>query len=150
VRFGRWTKLWEPGFHLRIPFFDEVRVVNTRLNVATAPSQTLTTLDGRLLTVAAAVGFRIADPVKAMMLVRDPASVCAAIAQGEFAAYIAQRRLDEVRPMELELAVLSALSTFGGTAIVFEFIRLVDFAACRTIRLLQDSWRPNSGHEDKL
>ena len=150
VRFGRWVKVWEAGLHLRIPFFDDVRVVNTRLMVATVPSLTVTTLDGRVVTLAANIGLRIADPVKVLMAFRDPTNVCSAFAQGEFQSFIASRTLEDCKPAVVERAVSVALTAFGKEAIEFVFVRLVDFAVCRTIRLINDNWRPNSGHGESL
>jgi hypothetical protein len=35
-------------------------------------------------------------------------------------------------------------------SIVNEFVSIVEFAAVRTFRLLNDTWRPNTGHGETL
>lgn len=145
VRFGKWTVLWEPGIHLRVPFFDEVRVVNTRLLIAACPCQTVSTKDRIAVTVAALVAFRIVDPMEAIMRLRDPESCAASFAQAAMAQQIAGHDLSGITPETLEQAALEAVRKLGA-GFEFESVRIVDFAAVRTIRLLQEQWRPHTGH----
>lgn len=148
VRFGRWVRIWEPGFHLRIPFFDNVLPVNTRLRVAAVPSQTITTSDGKALTIAANLGFRVTDPLAAMLLLQQPDATCAALVQSEFARLVIGKTLVQIVPHEVEDGALAALRDRYGAAIMFDWVRIIDFAAVRTFRLIQDNWRPATGHQD--
>lgn len=147
VRFGKWTRIWEPGFHFRLPIFDAVKPVNTRLRIACVPSQTITTKDGKTLTVAANLGFRISDPLRAMLRLQAPESTCAALVQAEFTRLITPCVLADIQASEIEAASLEALKAAYGDAIAFDFVHVVDFAAVKTLRLLNESWRPNTGHD---
>jgi hypothetical protein len=149
-RFGKWTKLLEPGFHWRIPYFDEMRVANTRQRVASTSSQTVMTVDQRTVTVAANIAFRIVDPLGVMMRLQQPENICAAFAQGEFARFIAAHRLDELHPGDMEAHVVVGLQEFVGQGIAIDFVRVIEFCAVKTLRLLQEQWKPSTGHGDTL
>jgi SPFH domain/Band 7 family protein len=145
VRLGRWHRMWEPGFHWRIPFADHVRVINTRLRLAPVPCVTITTKDGKTVTAAGTVGFRIADPYRALLTVQHPEAAASAFAQAALAEYVAARRAEDLTVVELQELALDTLrkSDLEGP---FEFtlVRVSDFAIVRTLRLLQEQWRPSS------
>jgi len=145
VRLGRWTRLLEPGLHWRIPFLDVVRLINSRLRIASIPCVTVTTQDGKTVTAAGAVGFRITDPYKALLTIQNPEDAAAALAQAGFAAYLIVRKADALSVEEMEREVLGVLASSGLDGLEFEFVKVVDFAIVRTIRLLQEQWRPNTG-----
>jgi len=146
VRIGKHAVLWEPGIYFRVPLIDSVKIVNNRMRVYPFPCQTVTTRDGQTLTVAGVVGFRVADPLAAMLKIAQPEMSCAAFAQSAIAEYIASRDLANVRIEGIEAAALARL-TAVTSGIVFDFVRIVDFAAVKTIRLLQESWRPATNVE---
>jgi regulator of protease activity HflC (stomatin/prohibitin superfamily) len=145
VRFGRNPILWESGFHWRIPYFDEIRVANTRLRIACVPAQTITTLDGRTLTIDVSLAFRIRDPLVAMMRLQKPEDSCAGFAQIAVARFIKTRSYAEITLDELEAAVRAEMVELAGDGLAFEYVRVVEFALMRTIRLIQDTWRPHTG-----
>src|SRR5687768_9571068 len=72
VRAGKWTKVLECGWHWRIPFFDTIWLVNSRLRFAPFPCTTISTVDGKTVTAAGTVGFRIVDPLLAKMTWHQP------------------------------------------------------------------------------
>jgi len=68
LRFGRYHRILEPGFHFLWPFYIE-RVVQDSVVPRTwnLGPQGLTTLDGRLITVSAIITHSIKDIRKAML-----------------------------------------------------------------------------------
>lgn len=148
VRAGKHTAQLGPGLHFRIPYLDDVRVVNTRLRVAPVPSHTLSTKDGKAVTVAGAVGFCINDPLAASTRFHYAESTCAVLAQKHMARYIVARTVAELNVPELEAEVVSVLTKeCKGAGLAFEFMSVTDFAIVRTIRLMQESWRQHTGEE---
>lgn len=151
VRLGKHPRLLEPGLHPRIPYADEVTVVNTRLRVAAVATQTVTTRDGKALTIGGNVGFRIAQPLEALNALQSPESTVAALAQREASTFISQREWADLAGPLVERAVLDALRAFAvGKGITFDFVSCVDFAVVRTYRLLQEEWRPGTAHREEL
>jgi regulator of protease activity HflC (stomatin/prohibitin superfamily) len=145
VRFGRNPILWESGFHWRIPYFDEVRIANTRLRLACVPAQTITTRDKTTVTIDVSVAFRITDPLVAMLRLQQPEDSCAGFAQVAVARYVSERQYPEINLAELEHAVLTEIGSMAGEGVQVEYVRITEFALIRTIRLIQDSWRPHTG-----
>lgn len=143
VRLGKHTKQLGPGVHLRIPLVDHITPVNTRIRIAAFPCVTVSTTDGPVFTAAGLVGFRIVDPLLSMQTFKEPETSCSAFAQGVAAEYISVRTSGEVNPCELETYAMEQLA-HSVSGIEFEFVRLTDCAAVRTIRLLQESWRPET------
>ena len=144
IRLGRWVRPWEPGLHFRVPFLDQVRVINTRLRMSAVPCVTVTTRDGKTVTAAGCVGFTIADPYRALLTVQQPEHAASALGQAALAAYITARSVDELRVAEMESAALTTLQAAGLAGFEFVWVKTVDFAVVRTFRLLQEQWRPST------
>jgi regulator of protease activity HflC (stomatin/prohibitin superfamily) len=149
VRFGNRTTVLEPGLHWRIPFFDEIRTLNNRLRVAAFPCVTVSTRDGRAVTISGNVAFRITDPKAALLAMSEPGMMLAAVAQSVCARLISAA--DSVQQLEapaLEASAVADLREFAaGKGIEVEFFRLVDFVVVRALRLLQEEWRPRSNED---
>jgi regulator of protease activity HflC (stomatin/prohibitin superfamily) len=142
VRFGKHASVLEPGVHFRIPLADEVMLFNNRLRVAPIPAQTMTTADGEVVSVAGNVGFRIADPLLAMLSLQQPEYSVAALAQSSAATYIRERAFDDLDAGDLQLFAQENLQAVAD-GLVIEFVSITDFARVnRTFRLLGDEWRP--------
>ena len=61
VRLGRRVRLLPAGAYLVIPFIDRVYRQTIRRRLSIIPPQTLTTRDGKSVTLGSAVGYSIVD-----------------------------------------------------------------------------------------
>lgn len=127
VRLGKTAGALRPGPHFRIPFLDEIVLVNTRLRIESTP---MVTLPGRgpntARCVSAVVGFRIEDPLKAMLRYNQPGAALLAVVQ---AALCKNGNED---------ACLSAVRAISeGAGIVTEFVYFSENVEVRTYRLIQ-------------
>lgn len=61
VRGGKRTRIIKAGIHFRIPFYDQVYVQTTRMRVVQGPLQTVTTMDGKTITIVMNMGYTIQD-----------------------------------------------------------------------------------------
>lgn len=136
VRLGSRVVVWEPGWHIKLPFVDEIVPVNTRLRIADTGSQTLTAADGRVLTVGIAIGFRIPDPLAALLKMQHPESSCSAIAGSAVAGLVCGAK--EPSPAAVEEYVLETLRR--ETPYEIEFVRVRDFAFARALRLMHENY----------
>lgn len=144
VRLGNRVLVWEPGWHIRLPFIDDVQVLNTRLRMADGGAQTLTTSDGHALTVSVTIGFSIVDPERAMLRMHHPEVSCGCLASSVVAELVSATSRAELRPAAIEAHVLEKLCAEAGYN--FEFVRVTDFAFARTYRLLNDNWYSRAQH----
>lgn len=144
VRMGKHAVVLGPGIHLRLPLVDEAMLFNNRLRIASFPNQTLTTIDGRTVSIAGNVGFRIDDPLRAMNALQQPEYSCAALVQTSAASYVTARAFADLDPCELQHVAKDDLSRVAD-GIAIEYVAITDFApVSRTFRLLGDEWRPST------
>lgn len=144
VRAGKNTKELEAGIHWRIPFVDEVLIVNHRLRIAISTGQQPTTRDGRTVNIAANLGIRIDSPEKALKAFMQPEYTCAALVQGIFAQYVFTRDFDELSPIEMQTEAKAELEQIADGFAV-EFVNVTDFAPVnRTFRVIGDDWKPQT------
>lgn len=137
VRFGKRVRTLAPGVHLRIPYADSVYRQTVRLRLCMMGIQTLSTSDGKTITLAASLGYRIADVWKLYNTLHHAEATIQNLAMGEIARFVQGRTLAECGPAAIEKAVSSALSLdqYGISA---DGIRLLDFAVVKTYRLINE------------
>lgn len=138
VRFGNRVSLLEPGVHFRIPFFDAITLLNTRLRVLHTDPQMLTTSDGLVLTISTTIGFRIIDPLAAALRYQSPEFTIRSLAQGLIADAVIGRSSTELTPQTIARDTLAALRAMGG-GYEYELCTASDFGYVRTYRLLNSN-----------
>lgn len=129
IRLGRVAASLAPGPHFRIPFLDEITIINTRLRVSTAPTVTIAGANGKVRVISATVGYRIADPRRAMLRYTHPDPAVLTLAQAEVAAGFTS---DEAHQHLGE--------AMGENGIAVEFVRYVEDVEVKAYRLLQYGW----------
>jgi regulator of protease activity HflC (stomatin/prohibitin superfamily) len=95
-RLGRLRGARGPGLVLIIPLIERTRWVNLQVDTADIPPQDLITKDNVTVRVEAAVFFRVADPVKAVIAIRDYQHGVLRIAQTTLRATLGQHELDDL------------------------------------------------------
>lgn len=131
-----------PGLHPKIPLLDEVYMVNTRLRLAPSTDQTLSTKDGKVVTLSIALGFSIIDPLQAMNTYQDPESSVAMLSNNFAADYITSRDLEEIHTSEIEGFIEAGLKDVDPhNGITIEFVKVTNFVwstPSKTLRLIQN------------
>jgi regulator of protease activity HflC (stomatin/prohibitin superfamily) len=95
-RLGRLRGARGPGLVLLIPFVERARWVNLQVETADIPAQDLITEDNVTIQVEAAVFFRVADPVKAVVAISDYRHAVLRIAQTTQRATLGRHELDDL------------------------------------------------------
>lgn len=85
-----------PGLVLIIPLIERTRWVNLQVDTSDIPPQDLITKDNVTVRVEAAVFFRVVDPVKAVVEIRDYQHGVLRIAQTTLRATLGQHDLDDL------------------------------------------------------
>ena len=137
VRLGKHTKLLGAGVHFRIPYLDKVYVHTTRKRLVHTSAQTLTTKDGKHVTIAGSLGYSIADLLKMYDTLHQPKDTIVQELMGEISSFIVTHDLDACAPSVIEQQVNDRrgglLAAYGIKS--HGFI-VTDFAVVRTYRLL--------------
>ena len=137
VRLGRAGVALAPGPHWRIPFLDEVTLVNTRLRIAPTPPVTIASGD-KTRVVSANIGFFVRDPLRAMMQFTDPVSAVLSIAQSEIATGRTAPECEERMRERFD----------GDRGIAVEFLRFTENVEIPGLRLLQNQWGVSDGMQN--
>jgi regulator of protease activity HflC (stomatin/prohibitin superfamily) len=85
-----------PGLVLILPLLERTRRVNLQVDTADIPPQDLITKDNVTVRVEAAVFFRVVDPVKAVVQIRDYQHGVLRIAQTTLRTTLGQHDLDDL------------------------------------------------------
>lgn len=154
VRMGKHVRVLQAGAHLRIPFVDRVFRQTIRRRYATVPTQTITTRDGRTVTVSGTIGYEIHDVGRLYDTLHHAQEALQSEAQGIVARFIAARDYEDCQPDAIEEHVPKAMDLgrygMGGLELF-----VTDYAAPLTVRLIQgapkdwvDGDSLNTTHED--
>lgn len=68
---GKFSKIWEPGWHLLIPIFQKVMKVDIRVKAVDVPDQEAITKDNIPVKINAVIYFRVSDAAKAVIAVEN-------------------------------------------------------------------------------
>jgi regulator of protease activity HflC (stomatin/prohibitin superfamily) len=152
VRFGKKVRILTGGIYFRLPFVDKVFIQTNRLRVAQGPPQTVTTSDGKALTLVACLGYSIVDIRRVYMELFNAETTLCNILQGVIADEVCRRTLAECHPSELEKAINNAMAqTEEKYGLKFAYTKITGFALVKTFRLIQDSshWVPDNLNTNK-
>jgi hypothetical protein len=142
ARFGKHVKLFGPGAHFRIPFFDAVFIQNTRRRLMSIGSQTLTTKDRKLVTIHSTLGFVVSDVLRLQQTLHDPDGTIMQHVTALLSQDIATHRLEQCSPADVvnRVAAKLNLEEFGLSNAELALTSYV--ADIRTLRLIQDNAAP--------
>lgn len=140
VRWGRHVRLLNGGTYIRIPFIDRVYRQSVRRRLSIIPPQTLTTKDGRAITVGAAIGYAIVDLRKLYDTLHDAADTIQSAVSARVASYVATHTFDECRPEQIEAHVRDGL-TLGEYGLGSTEFYITNFAAVKTYRFITGEMR---------
>lgn len=138
TRNGNSTKLLNKGIYFKLPYFDSVYVQESRLRIGDTPTQTVTTKDGKTITISSAIGYSIDNIEQLYNTLYHPETTISNISSSETATYIFSKNADEINPTEIEKVVLEKLNSLDY-GLKFEYFKITSFAIARTYRLIQDA-----------
>jgi regulator of protease activity HflC (stomatin/prohibitin superfamily) len=96
LRLGKFIGIRGPGLAFLVPFVDRGLIVDMRINTIDVPKQEVITRDNVTIRIDAAVYYRVIDPERAILRVRDYNYAIALLAQTTTRDVIGQLDLDDV------------------------------------------------------
>lgn len=132
-----WTVLawWDRSVDLR-PNSNTALVIDARY--ATTTPQTVSTLDGFVLTISGQLGYRIVDLDKLYDTLQQGENAIRSIAQGAIARYIFTHKLFECSPADVESSVAAVLD-LEKYGLEYDALQLTTFCRVKTYRLIMDN-----------
>ena len=111
LRLGTHQTVLGAGIHLKIPFIHQVYTQSTRLLIVDTPNQTVTTADGRVVTLSVVVGYRITDLKRVFNSIQSPKDAVNSLAMGAVAAYVTSHSSAECSVPAIEADLVTQLDT---------------------------------------
>lgn len=138
VRAGKHVTLLHAGVYLKLPLIDQVFIQTTRRRFSAVPTQDLTTVDGKTVTVAGSLGYSILDVQKLYATLHHGEATLEAEAQGVISDYITDNVYEDLNAQTLREHVVEHLDfdRYGIGEVDFVLTTLV---CARTFRLLQSA-----------
>lgn len=138
LRFGRFVRVLEPGFHFCRPFhIDHVMVDNVVTRTVHLGAQSLTTKDGKTIVVSAIVTMRIEDVKRALLEVE---SIEHAMMDSCYAAvnnHVDSSTWEQLHGDEAFKSLTRSCKREGKRyGLEIERVQLADLAICRTYRMV--------------
>lgn len=96
LRLGKYVGIRGPGLVFLVPFIDRGIIVDTRINTVDVPKQDVITRDNVTVRIDAVVYYRVLDPERAVMKVRDYNYAIAMLAQTTIRDVVGQLELDDI------------------------------------------------------
>jgi regulator of protease activity HflC (stomatin/prohibitin superfamily) len=138
-RFGRvMSNIRDPGLRFIIPIADKMVKVTMQTVVLGVPAQGAITRDNVTVTVDAVVYFRVVDPVKALVNVRDYPSAVSQVSQTSLRAVIGRADLDTLlsdrEQINDQLKSVIDAPTEGPWGLLIERVEVKDIALPETMK----------------
>lgn len=151
VRCGKHATLLTAGMHWKLPVLDTIYLQPVRLRAQYIEPQTVTTADGRSISLSVAVHYRIADLLKLYNTIHNQSDTISQTTQGEVAGYVSGFELGSLNKASLELYLTETLhqriDPFGLEVVE---VQVTNFAVVKTYRLISGSFGPLQSFHDKM
>ncbi len=93
---GKYTKMWQPGWHVIIPVFQKLMKVDIRVKAVDVPDQEAITKDNIPIRINAVIYYKINDASKAVIEVEDFFNAVSQLAQTTMRNAVGEVKLDEL------------------------------------------------------
>lgn len=149
VRAGKRVSLLGPGIHLRIPLLDVFYIQPIRVRAQFIQSQTLTTIDGKAISLASALQFEIKDLLVLYRTVHNAHDAVEQKVQGAIAKYISRIKLTDIDVKSLESFVEESLrlDDFGLKVNSFS---ITNFIVVKPYRFVSGEMGGYTGYDQRL
>ena len=150
VRLGKAMTVLPPGWHWKMPLIDVIYRQTVRLRTNSLSMQTLSTRDGAVVMVGAAVGYAVADIQRLYDTLHHAEDTLSQLAGSAIARHVFRSNRALLTPEALQADVSAEVSAdFERFGLSQVDVRITDFTFTRALRLVMDQ-RWVSRHTDGL
>lgn len=135
IRLGKRVHKLGPGIYCRIPFVDRVYRQSIRRRITIIRPQTLTTQDGKTLTIASSLAYSIGDLEKLFDTLESPTASIDAEVASLVAGFISSHNLADCLPPSIEEHIAGALD-LGQYGLSEQKFRVMSFVVVKTYRFV--------------
>jgi regulator of protease activity HflC (stomatin/prohibitin superfamily) len=93
---GKYSRMWDPGWHLLIPIFQRLVKVDVRTKATDVPDQEAITKDNIPVKINAVIYFKVIDAAKSVIEVEDVLNAVSQLAQTTMRNAVGEVKLDQL------------------------------------------------------
>ncbi len=93
---GKYSRMWQPGWHLLIPVFQKLQKVDIRVKAVDVPDQEAITKDNIPVRINAVIYYKVNDSSKAVIEVEDFFGAVSQLAQTTMRNAVGEVKLDQL------------------------------------------------------
>ena len=149
VRLGKHVKLLNPGIHAKLPIVDTIYMQPIRVRAAYIGDQTLTTRDGKAVSLSASIRYEITDLMRLYKTLHNAHDTIEQQAQGVIAQYVYAHELSALSPSDIQEHAEHGLD-LNQYGLRVHKITLTSFAVVRTYRLISGEIGAYTGYDQRL
>jgi regulator of protease activity HflC (stomatin/prohibitin superfamily) len=137
LRFGRYHRTLEPGFHWKIPFLEDALEAETCVTTMRLPPQSLTTKDKVEVVVSCIIKYQIKDLRPYVCDIYDQKDVMGDVTMGAIGRTVRQHTYEELTggtpEADVVVEVRKAVNKYGFR---IEQITFIDLCRAKSLRLV--------------
>lgn len=137
IRRGSQVKPLGAGIYFKIPFIDVVYIQTTRMRMIDLSYQTMSTKDGKTVTIKSAVGYGIENVLKLYNTMHHPEMTLGSLVMGYIAEFVRSKQYEELQPIDIEAYANSKMSTLTNGLKDIN-VKITSYTEARTYRMIQD------------
>lgn len=149
IRLGKHTKLLQSGIHLKLPIIDVVYVQPIRDRAQHIRPQTLMTKDKKIVSLAAAIQYKVDDILQLYSSVHNPQELIETKIQSAVAGYVNANTLEDIVPQDIEDHIAESLD-FSKLGLTLHSSSITDFAVVRTYRFINGEIGTYTDHSTRI
>lgn len=150
VRLGKRTELLQPGIHLRIPFVDRIYIQSSRIRVVVVNNQSLSTKDGKVITLSLAIKYRVGNIVDLYEFTSMPQATLLFEAMRSTSSYISTNNIGCISQHSLDEAVNADMAEQNFPGMRDVVVAVTGFCVSRCYRFMTgDTWLPTGKDLDE-
>ena len=138
VRLGKHTILQGPGIHFKLPFIDIIYIQNTRVRMMNTHNQTISTTDGKSLSLAGSVRYKIKDILLLHKTLHQAEETICQEIQSLVAQYVMTHCLEACSPVNIQGYVNTHINLLPYGIVDTEFF-MTNCTYVKTFRIISDS-----------
>ncbi len=140
LRNGKFIKVLGPGFHVKLPIFDEVISHHVVVTTLSLPAQSLYTKDKQNIVVKGVVKYKISDVKIFLLEVFDAQDALADMTQSIIKNIIITTSIEECLDLELDNILTKKVRVEARKwGVEIQQVTLTDIAPIRSYRIINDS-----------
>lgn len=140
LRNGKFIKVLGPGFHVKLPIFDEVISHHVVVTTLSLPAQSLYTQDKQNIVVKGVIKYKISDVKIFLLEVFDAQDALADMTQSIIKNIIITTPLEQCLDLELDNLLTKKVRVEARKwGVDIQQVTLTDIAPIRSYRIINDS-----------